>query len=120
VPATCLYPEPDQSSPCPIPLYEDPFYPSTPGSSKWSLSFRTPHHLYAPLLSTIRATCPVHLILNNLFHRAKWIPFNMIQPVPLNSFLKHFFYEDQYLRVYILSYGDVSWLRGCVARYSFV
>jgi len=38
--------------------------PSTPGSPKWSLSLKFPHqNLYTPLLSPIRATCPVHLIL---------------------------------------------------------
>ena len=40
--------------------------PSTPGSSKWSLSLRFPHQnpVYAsPLFSSIRATCPAHLIL---------------------------------------------------------
>ena len=51
--------------------------------------------LYAPLLSPIRVTCPVHPILNNLFHKTKWIPFNMISSAPLASFLKHFYYEGQ-------------------------
>ena len=38
--------------------------PSTPGSPKWSLSFRFPHQnpVYSSPLP-IRATCPVHLIL---------------------------------------------------------
>jgi hypothetical protein len=37
--------------------------PSTPGSSKWSISLRFPHQnpVYTPLLSPIRATCPVLL-----------------------------------------------------------
>jgi len=44
--------------------------PSTPGSSKWSLSLRFPHqnHLYASPLS-IHATCPTHLILLDLITR---------------------------------------------------
>jgi hypothetical protein len=52
LPTTCPYPEPDQSSPCPpshslkIQLN---ILPSTPGSSRWSLSLSLP--LYAPLLS---------------------------------------------------------------------
>ena len=47
VPAICPNPEPDESSPCShIPLPKDPLnmiLPSTPGSSKWSLSFRFTH-----------------------------------------------------------------------------
>ena len=40
-------------------------FPSMPGSSKWSLSFRFPHKtLSAPLLP-IHATCPAHFILLN-------------------------------------------------------
>jgi len=46
VPTICLYPEPDQSSPCPhLPLSEDNFniiVTSTPEYSKWSLSIRFP------------------------------------------------------------------------------
>ena len=40
------------------------FFPSAPGSSKWSLSLRLPH-LYTPLFYPIRATFPAHLILLN-------------------------------------------------------
>jgi hypothetical protein len=46
-PATCTYPEPDQSSLRPPPnLLKFRFniiLPSTPGSSKWSPSLRFPH-----------------------------------------------------------------------------
>jgi hypothetical protein len=56
-----------QSMPPPIPFLEDPSnitLPYTPGTSKWSLSFRFPHQnavCTSPLPKL--ATCPAHLIL---------------------------------------------------------
>ena len=56
VPATCPYPESDQSSPCP-PFHSEriqlsTILPSTPGSSNWSVTSWFRHqNLYAPLLS---------------------------------------------------------------------
>jgi len=61
VPATCPYPESDQPSPCPPPSYFlkiklNIILPPTPGSSKWSLSFRysQQNHVYT---SAIPNTC---------------------------------------------------------------
>jgi hypothetical protein len=64
-PATCPYPEPDQSRPCPLTLLEDPFntiLPITPRSSKWSLSLRSPQQ-YSGRTSashTFHMPCPSH------------------------------------------------------------
>jgi hypothetical protein len=71
-PATCPYPGPDQSSPC-LPSYFlnthfKSVSPSTPGSSKCSLSLRFTHQSTGcslPLL--VLATCPVHPIILDLF-----------------------------------------------------
>jgi len=65
VPATCPYPEPDRSSPCPpshfLKIRFNITLPSTPGSFKWSLSPRFLHQ--NPVYSLpIHSTYPVHLI----------------------------------------------------------
>src|SRR5215468_4113709 len=66
-PATCPYPEPAQSSPCPpshfLKIHFNIILPSTPGSPNWSPSLRS-HHKNPVCASPIRATCPAHLILD--------------------------------------------------------
>ena len=76
VPATCPYPEPARSSPYPptshfLKIHLNIIHPSTPGSSKWSLSLKFSHQnpVYASPLSRISATCPAHLILLDLITR---------------------------------------------------
>ena len=76
LPATCLYPERDQSSPW-TPWYFLKFrlniLPFTSGSSKWPLSLSPPppppKALYVHLLSPKRVMCPAHLILLDLITR---------------------------------------------------
>ena len=74
VPVTCPYPEPAWSSPYPhiqIPEYHlNIILPSTPVSSKWSLSLRFLHQnpVYASTVP-IRATCLAHLILLDFITR---------------------------------------------------
>jgi hypothetical protein len=74
VPATCPYPEPARSSPCPpshfLKINLNIILPFMPGTSKWSLSFRFPYQnpVYTSTLP-IRATCPGHLILLDMITR---------------------------------------------------
>jgi hypothetical protein len=84
-PATCPYPEPDQSSPRPPPSYFLKIHfniilPFTPRFSKWSFSFRFPDQnpVYPPpLLHTRHMHRPSHLCLNNtvLHHKTDVILF---------------------------------------------
>jgi len=73
VPATCLYPEPARSSPCPhIPLPDDPasYYHLRLGLPSGLFPSGIPTKtLYTPLLSPIRAISPDHIILLDLITR---------------------------------------------------
>src|SRR5215468_10498431 len=73
-PATCPYPEPAQSSPCPPSHFLKINFNIIPHLRQGLPTGRLPSSLptkilYAPLPSPIRATCPVHLILLDLIIR---------------------------------------------------
>ena len=66
-PATCPSSEPDQSGLCPpsnlLNIHFNIILPSTPGSSKWFVSLRSPHQnpvCTSPLPHTCYMPCPFH------------------------------------------------------------
>ena len=72
VSAICLYPEPDQSSPCPpIPLLEDPSSYHHPIYARFFQVVSFPHfpHQNPACTSPVHTTCPAHLILLHLMTR---------------------------------------------------
>ena len=77
VPTNCPNTTPDQPARA-TPSYSlnihiNIIIPSSPGSSKWSLSLRLPHRIpaYASPLP-IRATCPAHIILFDVITLKIW------------------------------------------------
>jgi hypothetical protein len=74
VPATCSYPESNQSSPCPssyfLNIHLNTILPPTPRSAKWPLSLRFPHrHPVYTSHVPLRATCLAHLIILDFITR---------------------------------------------------
>ena len=92
VPATSLYSEPDQSSPCPsshfLKIHLNMILRSAPASSDWSLSLRFPHQnpVYTSSL-LIRATSTARLIRLDLINRIIFGEENRSLSSSLCSFL---------------------------------
>jgi len=79
VPATCPYPEKTRSNPIPtsdfLKIHPNIILPSTPGSLKWTLSFRFPHQnpVYAsPLPHTRHMSRPSHSSRFDHPHNIEW------------------------------------------------
>ena len=101
LPAICPYPEPDQYCPC-LPSYffkvhSNTTHPSTPRSSKWSLSLRFPHQnpvCISSLPHTCYQLCPSHASRfghpNNLWSAVQLMKVLTMQSSLLPWYLVHF------------------------------
>ena len=92
---TCTYPETDQTCPCPTYHFSKIHFtiilPSTPGSSRWSPSFRFPHQnpvCTSPLLSMCYMPGPSHSSLydypNNIWWGVESRKLTFMQSSPLS------------------------------------
>jgi hypothetical protein len=132
VPATCLYPEPAQSSPDPtshfLMMHLNSILPSMPGSPHWSLSLRFPHQnpVHAsPLPHPSYMPRPSHSSRLYHTHNSGWgvhINTNKHKIHHLNS-TEHLFvashnYSPQFLLSCFLNQGRQC--TNCPVRYRFL
>jgi hypothetical protein len=96
VPATCPYPEPDQSSPCTpshfFKIYFNIILSSTPSSSNWPLSLRSPYKnplSISPVYHTCHMPCPSH---SSRFDHPKNICLGKHIIKPLVTYFSLFYY----------------------------